>query len=191
MRYPTPKELHVMRTCLEGLREDLDALERKDDQTSIYSVLGTMGVNLDVLHANLHRMCEDEAPERVALLKQQLRRLQTGDEIEGDELTDMELKLLARAEKAEQERDEAQALANTLHRRLDVWVERAEQAERSCEEWRKRAEKAEERVCLVHGHNVKLKSRIDAALEAAGNRWAEWGERALSVAAILSGEEEL
>ena len=72
-----------------------------------------------------------------------------------------------------------------LERELDAV--RAEAASAKARMWEagKAADAAEAEV-------VRLRSVISAALGAAGNRWSEWGDRALSVADILeSGLEDI
>ena len=51
MRRPTQRELFALRNSLEGLRLDIEALAEKGDSVFLYNVLGTMGVNLSVLHS--------------------------------------------------------------------------------------------------------------------------------------------
>lgn len=67
MRRPTVKEALVMKRCVEGLQEDLEALvlKRADPSVTLYDVLGTMGVNISALHAIHRRLTlEEERDER-------------------------------------------------------------------------------------------------------------------------------
>lgn len=66
MRKPTSKELFLMRSTLEGLQQDLEALESLPYDVSYADVLGTMYVNLTLL-SKLHKALRDEtvSPETV------------------------------------------------------------------------------------------------------------------------------
>lgn len=62
MRRPTVKEALVMKHCIEGLQEDLEALvlKRADPSVTLYDVLGTMGANLSALHSIHHHLSTEE-----------------------------------------------------------------------------------------------------------------------------------
>jgi hypothetical protein len=49
---------------------------------------------------------------------------------------------------------------------------------------------ANEEIERLRDELAAVQSRIDRAIEHAGNRWGEWGDRALGVVAILEGVEE-
>lgn len=51
------------------------------------------------------------------------------------------------------------------------------------------ARELENQLAVKEQQLVELEGRIQRALAMANGRWEEWGERALSVAAILEGEE--
>lgn len=60
MRKPTAKELRIMRSCLEGLKADIDDIEAKENVP--YETLQTFGVNLEVL-TRIRKRLLDEDPK--------------------------------------------------------------------------------------------------------------------------------
>jgi hypothetical protein len=61
MRLPTAKEKFVMGNCLDGLRQDIEAI--KEATRPDHDVLGTMRVNLEVLTRILKKMEDGTVPD--------------------------------------------------------------------------------------------------------------------------------
>lgn len=81
-----------------------------------------------------------------------------------------------------------------LKERLDEALEQNRELRKSAEVCREVASDivgllplAPEAISSMRSERDEFKRRIDAALEFAGSRWEEWGERALRVAEILEG----
>ena len=65
MRRPTKKELWQIAQNLKGLKGDLEALgktdaELQEDGVSLFDVIGTFGVNVEVL-SRIHQRLKEEA----------------------------------------------------------------------------------------------------------------------------------